>query len=498
MQAFLVYLYKGMHQTSKNKLTTLRRVIAYVVMLLAIAVVSTILIFYMLGYRFNRADGKIEQGALVQFNSQPSGANVRLDQATLANRTPSKVTVTTGDHTVAMSRDRYRSWQKAVTTTPGQLLWLSYARLIPEQLSPSQQQQLPVRTSTQVSSDRRWLAAADQTRSTLQFIDISGDKTRSQTATIPDTALTPLKEKQKQVFTIAAWANDNKTVLIKRTIDGRMIEWLVLNREDPAATVNLNMTLGVNPTTVLFSANNAKRLYALIDGNVRSINLDDETLSRPLVPNVAEFSLYENTILYVSKASSNELRTVGYLRSGAEKPRVLRTVDDPKVTLKIDAGAYFGSQYVAIANGETVEVLKGELADDNSSTSSLAPVTTLVVPAGVQYVSFQTQGSGRFVIVQGRDRFTTYDIELKKTTTTKLANAYDGERKLQWIDNFYAVSDRGGMMRLYEFDGANQNDIMSVLPGQVVTLNPDGKYLYGVTRNGQDQTVLSRVQLRLD
>jgi hypothetical protein len=66
----------------------------FVYALMAVAVVVTVaaLVLVMLGYRFNRYDGTIEQGGLVQFDSKPSGATVMLDDITLANRTASKVT----------------------------------------------------------------------------------------------------------------------------------------------------------------------------------------------------------------------------------------------------------------------------------------------------------------------------------------------------------------------------------------------------------------------
>jgi len=74
---------------------------------MAIAVVSivAILLLVIQGYRYNRFDGKLEQGGLVQFDSRPSAATVTVDDSTLANRTASKVTLSSGQHTITMSRE---------------------------------------------------------------------------------------------------------------------------------------------------------------------------------------------------------------------------------------------------------------------------------------------------------------------------------------------------------------------------------------------------------
>jgi hypothetical protein len=58
-------------------------------------------------------------------------------------------------------------------------------------------------------------------------------------------------------------------------------------------------------------------------------------------------------------------------------------------------------------------------------------------------------------------------------------------------------SDRDGTVRLYEFDGANQQDIMQVQPGFEAALSPNSKYLYGITKASDGSYHLTRVKLIL-
>lgn len=67
-------------------------------MVLSVISIVVVLILITQGYRFNHFDGKLEQGGLVQFNSRPTGATVSVDGMALANRTASKITLSTGPH----------------------------------------------------------------------------------------------------------------------------------------------------------------------------------------------------------------------------------------------------------------------------------------------------------------------------------------------------------------------------------------------------------------
>ena len=85
-----------------------------------------------------------------------------------------------------------------------------------------------------------------------------------------------------------------------------------------------------------------------------------------------------------------------------------------------------------------------------------------------------------------------------KNTTTLLKGTSAVTNELQWLDKYHIWSDRDGILRLYEFDGANQHDIMTVVPGMSAALSPNGKYLYGITKSADGVHHLSRVQMIID
>ena len=111
-----------MYHTPTKRRKRVQLTFIYMLMVLSIVSIVFVLILVVQGYRYNSYDGKVEQGGLVQFDSRPSGATVSVDDITLSARTASKITLSSGRHTVKMTRDGYSTWQKNVSVTPGGVL----------------------------------------------------------------------------------------------------------------------------------------------------------------------------------------------------------------------------------------------------------------------------------------------------------------------------------------------------------------------------------------
>jgi len=484
------------HQPSKRKLL-IRRTVSYGFMTVAVVVLVTVLVFVMLGYRYNGNDGKIEQGGLVQFDSQPNGANVTIDGMPFKTRTPSKTTLTSGSHTVKMERSGYNSWQKTIDVVPGAVLWLSYTRFIPTRLDTQNAADFSTVTSTSVSPDDKWMAVKEKADTPeIKLADISGDKVNVSSIAIPDEDYTKPAAGKTQSFTIMDWDAGSRYLMIKHSYGGDRLEWLVVDTRDATGTKNITKLLDIQATKVVFSGNDSQILYAQIGGDVRKVDLGAATLSRPLVTDVEEFSIFDQrTIAYATTLDpETKTRSVGYYEDGDSQANEIKTfTDDGKAPLHLALGRYFGNMYEAVAYGDKVTIYTGDLPATEAQAAKLKEVASMNFKGGTQYLANRT--SGRFVIAQRGGTYKVYDLELKKETTTKLAGSGTAS-KLQWLDGYTAYSDRGGMLRFYEFDGANQHDIMKVAPGFSVTLSPNEKYLYGIGKDGSKYH-LERVQMIL-
>lgn len=479
-------------QPSKQKII-IQRAIIYALMTVSVIGLVVVLAFVMLGYQFDSSDGKIEQGGLVQFDSRPSGATVSIDGMPFGTRTASKTTMKAGSHDIEMKLKGYESWKKSIAVVPGSVLWLNYARLIPTEKKTSDEATFNTVTGALSSQDDKKMAIKeDAATPSITLVDLAGEDVKTEALSLPETVYTHGTTHQ---FILDSWDDDGRYLLVKHVYDTAQ-EWLVVDTQDVKASKNMTTLLGIQASRVMFSNNDGMVLYAQIGSDVRKINLKDTTLSRPLVGNVAEFNLYgESMVTYTSLPDAGGNRTAGYIVDGMSAPRVIKTVNDSTSALRFVVGRYFSETFEAVSVGDTVEVMRGDLPRDDKAAISLTRVANFTLAGGVQYLSDHT--NGRFIIAQNAARFATYDLEIGKSTTTEIKDAGATVRELGWLDDYVLWSDQGGMLRLYEFDGANQHELMKVIPGMAATLSQNGKYLYAITASDDGQYHLARLRLVL-
>lgn len=468
-------------------------------MSLAVIVLVAALLFVVLGYQLNRADGRIEQGGLVQFDSIPGGADVTIDGVATGNRTATKSTLNAGSHFFTMARKDYRTWQKSVNLAPGAVLWLNYARLIPNDLKQENLVQLTSLSNSAASPDRHWLAAVENANSpTVKIFDITRGDAKAKDITIPPALFTAGEPEKTHTFTLQSWDPSSRFLLMKHTYNSETsIEWLVIDTNDVTRSKNVTSLLQVAFSKVLFSNSDSNILYVQNGTDVRKVDLNAATLSRPLVSNVAEFNLFDrSTIVYTTHLDTiTKSRSAGYYEDGAEKPHTLRSyVDDGTLPLHVALGKYFNEPYIALSYGDTLEILRGRLPQSEEDVTKLRVESKVTIAGGVQSVDMKT--SGRFVIAKKDADYYVYDNELKQHSRTTL-KGQDTDTELGWLDGYTLFATRDGMLRFYEFDGANQNDIAKVIQRQAVSLTQDNVYVYMFTPGDTGGAHLSRVRLIL-
>lgn len=485
-------------QPSRRKQLT-RRFTVYAIMAVSIGLLVTVLLFIVLGYQLNRSDGRFEQGGLVQFDSLPGGAAVNIDGTLLGTRTATKSTLSAGNHRFVMTREGYRSWQKTVTLAPGAVLWLNYARLIPTDIRQENIASFGALSGSLVSPNAKWIAVKDDPAvAEITLVDISRTDVKQKKVAIPGAIITPGNAGKTHSYRLMSWDASSRYVLLQHLYNETAVEWLILDTEDSARSKNISMLLNVAMTNVVFSKSDSNVLYAQTDHDVRKVDINAATISRPLIANVAEFEVYDRgLIVFTSRLDAAAgTRVAGYYEDGAERPRVVRTVSDNGIpALHMAIGEYFGESFLALAYGDSVEIRRGRLPAEEKNWASLTHETTLSVPGGTQYVAIRKDG--RFVISQKDNELYVYDNELKRTSKTTVKGLSVGAGRVAWLDDYMFWSGTDGTLRLYEFDGENQNDIMPVIPGQAVTLGGDDMYLYGFTIGADGARYLTRVRMIL-
>lgn len=460
----------------------------YGVMTTAVALISAVCIFLVLGYRLDFKSGDVEQGALLQFRSYPSAATITLDRETLSFVTPGKRNVEAGEHTVTMQLNGYKTWQKTFGVKASELRWLNYARLIPETVKTTAIKELPSVSDALPSPDKKWfLIQPTVDKAEFVLVDIRDDEKPVFSQLILPAGSYTQKDGQSHQFSIEEWDFGARYALIKH-VTGDVTEYLRIDRTDVDNTVNVSSKLGVNIADIHFSGTSGSVFYALENGSVRRLDSGAGTISQPLVKDVATFDLYKTaTISYVKKPIDNKVG-VGMVVDG----KAVRVATyDSTMPIQVDIAEYFNDYYLAIGRGTSVQIFK------DPETTERKKLVSFATTSAISWLRFSN--SGRFVTSGTGSQFTNYDLETTEKAEVNLpGNVPDPAKPLQWIDDYYLASTGDNDLRLTEFDGANQHVITSALAGFPVTLNDDGKLLYSLGKTQSGAFVLQASQMTVD
>jgi hypothetical protein len=492
----VAYMFK---RTSKKQLL-IRRTIIYIVMVFAVLVIVAGTILFILGYRIDGAKGNLEQGGLVQYDSTPNGASVKSDGKMINSNTPTKQTVIAGTHSFEISKDGYDTWKKKIDVKAGTLEWLDYARLVPKDLKTESVAQYPQVAGEVASRDNKWLMVQEKSdAATFQLVDLRAKDIKTTTISLPASLYSDAATQNvKHTFAMQEWDDGGRYVIVKHAYNDKS-EYLVVDTQDVGTSENISRSLSLSLNQVKFSGTSGNVFYGLSsDGVIRKLDISNGTISRGLVTNAKSFDLYDTDIVtYVGIDPANAGHQVaGIYRDGDDEPHVLRVVNDLTTAVSIDTTRYYSSDYVAIAEGLKVTVLKGRYpSSSDADNSSLKPFADYAVSANVDTLGFS--GSGDRLVTQSGTNFTSFEVEYQRKTDAAVSTSETAAHTLRWLDDAYLWAVYDGHLSIREFDGTNVHVIMSMEPGFDATLSQNGKFLYGIVKNG-DRYELQRATMVLN
>ncbi len=472
-----------MFKKPTKKQFLIRRILLSVLATVSVIIIATISILFMLGYRLDSGNGRLEQGALMQFESTPNGADIYIDGVATGSRTSAKQTVIAGEHTVKMTRSGYQDWQRTLTIVAGTLTWLDYTRFVPNERPVEAIATYQTLSSAKISPDNKWALLQEKADTPIfQLNDLRSERITTNSITLPptlysDATTAGVTHSFKQV----SWDSGGRYVLLTHSYKGQT-EWIVLDTQNVNNTKNITQIFSTGFTQVQFASTNGRVLYGLTnEGTIRKIDLSDETLSRALVTHAESFSVFDNTTVSYTGTdpSDSTQRVAGIYREGDELPHVLRTASTDTV-LKIAVSRYFSNDYVAIAQDGIVTVLKGKYPNSSSQdTTSLAQFAVFELNDVVTALSFSEGGD--YVLAQAGKTFKSYEIEHTRTATGTIAVAEGASAStLKWLDIAHVWNDDGGTLIMRDFDGSNIFSIMTVEPGFDASLSQNGRFFYGI------------------
>lgn len=457
---------------------TFRFVVGYFLITIAVLLATFISVLMVQGYQIGNRSSLVQNG-LVNVGSEPVSSTVFLDEKKIDN-TPSRLNISEGDYSLRLQANDYRPWNKKFKLEGGSVRYFTYPRLIPVEI---QQQQVvnfdkaPLWASS--SPDRHWIVSKLNEPTGLAFNIYDTTRVKPESGINNETVSLPLAAVIGSAgsygsFEPVEWADDNKHLLLLQNLPSGQKAYIVFNRDKPEESINVTKALIVNETQVL-SLRDRKYNKFLVHSPDTGLLVARDTKTLDFTATIAEgvvsFKSYGNDlIMFVTyqSAAPSEARIV--VKDGDKSIYQLQSLTrDPGNNYLLDIAKYDGDWFFVAASGNDKRVRLFINPLSRVTAGSLVKVRpTQSIPIdNPKFVSFSD--NARFIAAQSGSRFVVYDGELKTTYRYTVDKTIPDDQEVSWMDGHRLKFVDNGSATIFEFDGANQQQLISSLPNNNFT-----------------------------
>lgn len=436
--------------------------IGYALMSILIAM-STLLILYLAyGYDIDRKTGTLIQNGIVFVDSKPGGASITVNDVPQRTRTNSRLVLPAGVYTLKLEAEGYRTWERTFMLEGGQIQRLVYPFLIPNNLVTRDIEVYdaqPLLASQ--SPDRRWVIVQKPGQTYLfDVFDLADPDKAPAQLVMPVSVLT--KPGAEAVLRAVEWSNDNRHVLIERTFEGNR-EFIILDRENQAGTINVNTALGITPAEVSLRDKKPDQLYYLdaLPGTLRSANLGNRTISAPLAAGVIDYKTYsDNIVLFATQADVIESGKTEFRVLENDKTYTLKSVDQADAYV-MDVARYESRWYYVVgsAANNMAFVYENPLPALKQVTATPLIVTAILRLDNPRFVSFSA--NTQFIALQSGNQFLAIDLEDNRQYRTKLSYDIPVSQEIKWMDGHRLLFTNNAQSYIVDFDGSNEQTLVT-------------------------------------
>lgn len=482
----------------KKKAHRIRLIVGYILIGIAIALVALILIFQSYGYDLDRKNGGIIQNGLVFIASQPEQASAFLNGKQYSTLDGARLVLPSDVYKLELKREGFRDWSRTFSLAGGTIERFLYPFIFPVNMDVQDRKTYAAAPSFGTQSpDRRWIVV--QQPGQLANFDVydANDPQKEPTAiTVPASVLTASKTNQ---LVPVEWSTNNRHILVRHNF-AEGSEFVVIDREDPNQSFNVNKTLGRKPTEVTLRDKKFDQFY-IYDAATQKLETAEQKDPTP--------KLVANAVLsYESHGSDMVLYTTAEQAPAGKVRVVLKDGDGLFSVRELTAGApyllalaqYDGRWYVAAGSAaeNRVYVYQDPQAPlKKTPADPIYPVSVLRVN-NPQWIEFSA--STQFIAVQGGQSFAVYDAEHDQDFRYTIANPLEpAQPQVSWMDGHRLMINSGGKMVVFDYDGINVQTLNSNVPGITPFFDRDYKMLYNVgpSVGSQQPFALTRTDLRV-
>ncbi len=484
---------------SKQRQNKLQLIVGYVLVAIAVMLTTVVLLFAAYGYGLGK-NGQIIQNGLVFVSSVPSPAQIYLN-GKLVGATNQRLQLPTGQYTMVLKRNGYRTWVRSLGVEGGSVEHFDYPFLFPTNLVTTAVQQYSAQPDFVLQSpDQNWLLA-QQPGSGTDFTEYDLTKpkqlaTAKTTVSIPANLLT--NDKPANALQLVGWADDNRHVLLKHDYAGGS-EYILFDRHTPANSLNLTKTLNLGPNVQLSLNNDKYDQYYLFDPAAGTLQTASLSVAQPVsvLDQVLAYKSYgSNVLLYAtSKGAAKGMVNVDVLQGTTNS---LVRQEPAGIQYLLDLTQYNGNWYVVVGatTDDKVYVYENPMAAVQSQPGQpLVPAYILKVNSP-DYV--QSSTNAQFILAEGGSDFAVYDAENQKGYAYTVPESLAPGQHADWMDGDRLVLTSGGKVEIFDYDHANPQTLQPVVNGAEVFFDAPYKWAYNLApASTSGQFALTQTALRI-
>lgn len=480
----------------KRRNHQIRLMIGYALMAVAILLTATILVYWAYGYGFNTKTGGVIENGLLFVDSKPGGASIYLNGKSQNQTTSARMVLAGAAYDLTLKKDGYADWQRRTTVPEHGVLRVVYPFLLPKEPKPQALKSytaLPVFISA--SPDRHWLlilAENSLAAPSFEMFDMTKPSQPAQVLSLPVQLLNGA-DRAGSSWTAIEWANDNNHLLLQHAFDGGL-EFIMFNRADPAASVNLNRLFNFNPTDATLVNKRADQVYlhSQPDGSLLLADISRASL-QPLLKKVLTFkSLGNDLIFYITDQDAAAGQVQARIWSSAKTYKLTNLPAGAKYFIE---AANFQSHWYYVAGSDQskrINIYKDPL--DGLKDPARAVANPLISLTNSNVGSLSKSDNSRFLGAQDGQHFAVFDIENQTRYQFNLPSA--AQVPLKWMDGHRWVGNIDGSVFIMDFDSQNPRKFIPTATDDVWFDRDYNRLFSLLTAPGGVTTVLQMTDLR--
>jgi hypothetical protein len=471
-------------------------IIGYILVGVSITIATLVLVYQAYGFGLSQ-NGTVIQNGLVFFSSQPNPANIYINGALNPNTTNTRLVLQSGAYNVKLTRAGYRDWQRSIIFDAGSVEHFDYPVLFPITLTTKNRQSYNSGPGLVTQSpDRRWLVVEQPSNMTnFNLYDLKNPATPTVTPlTLPDNLLT--KATGSESWQFDEWADDNQHILLSHIYDGKS-EFILVNRNNPSQSVNLNTVLGNSPSKL--TLNNKKYdkyyLYSASSSSLSTASINTGNVLTPYLQNVLAYHSYgDNTMLYVTSSGAPNGKVLLNLSSGSKTITIRSLPVSPSYLVNLTE--YSGDLYVAAGStsDNRVYIYHDPFGQYTNQEGTIVPSQVLGVTQP-NYLSFSD--NAQFIVIENGTSFAVYDIENAKSYSYVTRQPLDSPQiHASWMDGDRIMYISNGKLVVFDYDYTNQQTLMVANGAYLPYFSSNYRYVFNINSNSSsskfdlDQTPL--------